>query len=178
METALVVANVVLVLITAWYAWQTHQTVVEMREARRAVVRPRVCLSLRTKGGHAIVRIENVGSGPALDARATARLITDGETVEQIDWSSPVLRAGESRLLYMPKENSLFEYHEKRGTRVTLSGSCSSAAGETIPIDDGLGFTADMRNEVTVTSSDDVSELLKKIIDALNGIDQSVGSLK
>lgn len=178
METALVIANVVLVLITAWYAWQTHQTVVEMRESRRAVVRPHVRLDLRTIGGSAIAKVENVGSGPALDAKATARLLNGTDLIEQLEWATPVLRPGEARLLYMPKADPSFDHHLEQGAKISLAGSCTSAAGETIPIDDCLQFTAEMRNELTITSSSDISERLKKIIEVLHGIQQAIGSSK
>jgi len=173
-ESVLVAANVVLVLITAWYAWQTKQTVAEMRESRRAVVRPHVCLDLRTIGRDALARVENVGSGPALDVKTTARLLTGTKVIEQLEWATPVLRPGESRLLYMPKENPSFEYHRDQGATIDLSGSCTSAAGEAIQIRDCIEFTADMQNELTITSSADVSELLKKIVDALQRIERAI----
>lgn len=176
MEAALVTANIVLVLITAWYAWQTHQTVVEMRESRRAVVRPHLRLDLRTIGGSAIAKVENVGSGPALDAKATVALLQGADVIEQLEWATPVLRPGESRLLHMPKSDPSFDHHLELGAKITLAGSCSSAAGETIAVSDCLQFAAEMRNEITITSSTDTSERLKKIIDALRGIEQAIES--
>jgi hypothetical protein len=175
-EAALVAANVVLVAITGWYAWQTHQTVVEMRESRRAVVRPHVCLDLKTIGGSAIARVENVGTGPALNAKAAARLFNGTEVIEQLDWATPVLRPGESRLLWMPKAEPSFDYHRDHDGAITLTGTCASAAGETIQIDDRIPFTAEMQNELTVTSSADISERLKKITEVLQQIQKALPS--
>lgn len=180
MEQLLVLANVVLVLITAWYAWQTHQTVVEMRESRRAAVRPHICLDLEDFGAGILAKVVNVGAGAALDVTTTLELHQADELVETLEWATPVLRSGESRLLHMPKGNgaSVQSASALRDARTVmrLSGSCSSATGETITAADAIDFAASMRNEVTVTSSTDISERLKKIVDSLKGIERAIQS--
>ncbi len=62
----------VLVLITAYYAWQTRQTVDELKRARGVAVLPKLAISIRTlSAGIGWIRITNVGPGPALDISAT-----------------------------------------------------------------------------------------------------------
>jgi hypothetical protein len=164
-------SNLILVGITAWYAWQTHQTVLEMQEARRAVTRPHIRLDLATFGSGLLTRIENVGTGPALDVVATASLRDDAAAVcESIEWNTPVLRAGESRLLLLPKGDRSFQALSDAGMQLALSGTCKSVSGEALGFDDTIVFASATRNEVTISSSTDVSERLKKIVDELAGI--------
>jgi hypothetical protein len=47
-----------LVIVTIYYAWQTRQTVAELRRARSASVLPRMAVSIRTlAGGVGFVRL-------------------------------------------------------------------------------------------------------------------------
>lgn len=168
-------SNLVLVGITAWYAWQTHRTVLEMQESRRAAVRPHVHLDLDTFGNHVLTKVENVGNGPALNVKAALTYVTvGGQTDGLFEWSTPVLRPGESRLLDFPvkPDGSTLSFKELRDARATLAlgGSCESVAGDTLELDDVVGFLDSTRKEVTVSSSTDISSRLKKIADELSGI--------
>jgi hypothetical protein len=69
----------VLVVVTAWYAWQTQRMVEEMRAARAAQVRPRVVPTLhREASGSLVPRLVNVGSGPAVGVVLAVSLEPDG----------------------------------------------------------------------------------------------------
>ena len=64
--------TVALVAITAYYAWQTRRTVVEMRKAREMQVSPMLVLTLGPRVSGAVASgdylyIENVGPGIALE---------------------------------------------------------------------------------------------------------------
>lgn len=176
MESALgtltLVSSLILVAITGWYAWQTHMTVVEMQESRRASVRPHIRMDLEPFGVNVLVKVENLGAGPALDVRATVKLGED--TPQSVEWSTPVLRSGESRLLHFPvkQDGSTMSFAELRelGVPLVLFGSCSSVAGDSIQLRDAIEFDETLHKEVNVSSSKDVSERLKKIADELAGI--------
>jgi uncharacterized membrane protein YfcA len=75
----LAVLTAVLVLVTAYYAWQTRRTVIEMKRARATAVLPRVAVKVHTlAGGIGWIRVVNVGPGPALDLDATLTFQPDG----------------------------------------------------------------------------------------------------
>jgi len=57
----------VLVLVTAYYAWQNQRMVGEMRRSRELSVLPKLAVDLRLQGPtFAQVQVLNVGPGPAL----------------------------------------------------------------------------------------------------------------
>lgn len=62
----------VLIVITAYYAWQTRRAVVEMQRARQLSVRPKLVIAIEmpdpTIGR---IAIKNVGAGAALDVDVT-----------------------------------------------------------------------------------------------------------
>jgi hypothetical protein len=70
--TALAIINgiaiVVLVLVTAYYAWQTHEMAGEMKQARLLSLAPYVRLDIRMLApGYGVPVARNVGTGPAID---------------------------------------------------------------------------------------------------------------
>lgn len=73
-------ATVILVLVTAVYAFLTWRMVVETRRARQQEVTPVFNLSVKPISiGAWAPAIENVGNGPALDVEATLTLEPGGE---------------------------------------------------------------------------------------------------
>jgi hypothetical protein len=63
------VAIGVLVVVTAYYAWQTHKMAREMRQARLLSLLPKLVLDIEMVGPrHGNIVVQNVGPGPAIDA--------------------------------------------------------------------------------------------------------------
>lgn len=84
----------VLVIVTAFYAWQTRQMVAEMERARSASILPRIAVSMHVVGPMVgWVRLTNVGPGPALDVAATIALEPNGF---EIGWQAHVVAPGET----------------------------------------------------------------------------------
>lgn len=86
MDSSLVlgIANIigvsVLALITAYYAYQTHQTVQEMKAAREDQARPFLKLSLAQISPEiAFPRVTNVGQGPAIDPKITISIADESK---------------------------------------------------------------------------------------------------
>jgi hypothetical protein len=87
------VLTLALVVVTIYYAWQTRQTVAELRRARSASVLPRITVSIRTlSAGVGWVKLSNVGPGAALDVDARMTLIPNGW---EIPWRAHVVAPGE-----------------------------------------------------------------------------------
>jgi hypothetical protein len=57
-----------LVLITAFYAWQNRRMAVEMRRSREALIRPKLAVDIHMIAPmYGVARVTNVGQGPAQD---------------------------------------------------------------------------------------------------------------
>ncbi|MBN1608849.1 MAG: hypothetical protein JW940_19640 [Polyangiaceae bacterium] len=80
------VLTAALVVITGYYAWQTQQTVGEMRIARREAVKPRLAIDLRKDSDrYGAVTTTNVGLGPAVAAELKLTLepvVTEHDPVD------------------------------------------------------------------------------------------------
>ena len=174
-------SSLILVGITAWYAWQTHKTVVEMRESRRSAVEPHIRLDFELLGSCGVAKIENLGPGPALDVRARVTHGDSGDGPEaSASWDSPVLRVGESRLLRYPLERGEhipLSTLKERGTIFVLAGTCKSVTGEVHAVKDSLEFSSATREEIRVSSSADISARLKVIGEQLGSIRDTLESM-
>jgi hypothetical protein len=65
MNLAIAILTGMLVIVTAYYAWQTRHTVKIMREQQTASLRPLLVFACREGNWHVV----NVGSGPAVNGR-------------------------------------------------------------------------------------------------------------
>lgn len=91
----LALLTLVLVVVTAYYAWQTQRTVQEMRRARSAAVLPRLAVSVKALGaGVGWPEVANIGPGPAIDAEVRLSFQPAGP---QVLWRAHVVASGESR---------------------------------------------------------------------------------
>lgn len=96
-----------LVLITAFYAWQTQQTVREMKTSRRLSVLPDLRPDLHTSavGNVATFSLTNTGQGPAIDVNV--RLIYKATravagTTTEYTWRAHTIAPGERHEFYPP----------------------------------------------------------------------------
>lgn len=72
---AIVLLTAALVAITAYYAYQTRQMVVEMKAARSVQILPRLVPTIEYIAPDAgLIRFQNVGPGPALNVNVTMYL--------------------------------------------------------------------------------------------------------
>jgi hypothetical protein len=93
MDWAVLVVSIVLVFVTAVYAFFTWLMLRELRATRALSVRPRLALSIRmvspTQG---FLAITNIGPGTALAVDLTLRFEPLGE---ERPWRAPLLSPGE-----------------------------------------------------------------------------------
>jgi hypothetical protein len=102
-------SNLLLVVITAVYAFLTWRMVSEMRQAREAESEPQLVATLIPLGGMAIkLRIANAGSGPALDIKAIISLEPKKED-NTATWIHPVLLSNSHEDFRLPGENNHLE---------------------------------------------------------------------
>lgn len=139
------IGNFTLLGVTVWYAWQTQQMVREMREGRIASVRPILRLDIHLIGANVLLKIENVGPGPALDVHTSMRASDSSNDDEQTTkWNAPILRAGEHHLFHFPMTSAgdipTFAVLQESECVVALSGTCQNAHGLEYTIKDCLRF--------------------------------------
>jgi hypothetical protein len=131
---AALILTFVLVVITGYYAVQTKRTVDEMREARRAAVRPRIVLVLEYDDlRNGAVWIENIGLGPASDVDVVVRFEPSGMSWRIV---KSLLRPGDRRYWNpgQPREQSKPQiYHADaqlpNHTHISVVGHCSDLLG-------------------------------------------------
>lgn len=93
-DWAQVAVTVVLVGITGWYAWETRRIVRNMEQDREQMHRPVLTLQLIAWQANLLkLRVQNVGSGAAVDVEGTIESKTKAGVVS-FPWSYPLLCAG------------------------------------------------------------------------------------
>jgi hypothetical protein len=128
--------TLVLVLITAYNAWQTHRMVREMRDSRVAAHRPRIIPVIEyDEAKRGFIWIENLGPGAALDIDVT---LTFEPRSRPFRLRCNLLRAGDRRN-WNPSsshegEKLRQEYHPDaqlpNDTDIRLDGSCRDTLGQ------------------------------------------------
>jgi hypothetical protein len=156
--STMVVLTLALVLVTLYYAWQTRQTVREMREARHAQVRPHLVPFFRYNEpgvGIGAIYIVNLGQGSALDIDATMSLEPDGIVTR---WRAAILRSGRRRV-WSPTAHGgrkktlhpVLAAGKSSRTVVHIAGRCRDVLGiwhdfeERVPLRDDWEIMVDMK---------------------------------
>ena len=148
---SLVAVTSVLVLTTIYYAWQTHQTVSELRTARGIQVRPRLIPAIEKIGPKdALPRVSNVGVGSALGVNVRLTLEPNGPSAE---FHTAFLSPGRGQSLLLPKEAQTMEDLNFISTldeleafqSLHLKGECTDALGEEHSIDESFDLSGYIR---------------------------------
>lgn len=145
--TALLTA--VLVLITAFYAFQNWRMAVEMRRSRETAILPRLALGFYRLGRTAIsTEIRNVGPGAALsvDVELTYIPIDESAQSESRRVRYPLLASGHYVDLFPPGElNDNLNHIPATYKSITLRGSMFDAAGNELTVKEEFGDLAEWR---------------------------------
>jgi hypothetical protein len=133
-ERAVGVSTGVLVLVTAFYAYQTQRMVAEMALARAEQVRPHLVLDVeKLGGGNVFLRFCNAGVGSAVGV--DVRLSAEPGSLN-IVYKTPVFAPGEGQSLIVRDPTGTVEtdlrrlVHNLNYKRVLLAGSCRDALGK------------------------------------------------
>ena len=91
---ALVGVTIILVLLTAWYATETHRTVKRMDREREEMSCPILTLQLIPWQPKLLkIRIQNVGNGSAMSVKGVSETVMKSGSVSA-PWSYPLLGSG------------------------------------------------------------------------------------
>lgn len=131
----------VLVGATIYYAWQTRQTVEEMRQARASQVLPRLVPTLsKLPAANVLLQIINAGPGSAFNVDVELMFEPGGEPIPFV---APVMSPGEFQEFFAPGQGpGSTEIQLAAITAVfkslRLRGHCSDALGTRHDIDETL----------------------------------------
>ena len=178
MDTALVTANVALVLVTLAYAIPTWRMVNELRRTRLLTILPRVTLDVKHMGaGLAFITVGNFGKGPALDVRATLTFegLADARKI-----SFHTLSEGERHSFMRPRNasNELMRMDELTADvkRVVLVGTMQDALGTQHPINESIPL-AEAWELLKVSNRRLEPDHLKKAVDEFSNIKDALKRL-
>jgi hypothetical protein len=177
-----------LVVITAYYALQTRQTVEEMRRARGIAVLPRLVISIKVLGaGNGWPQITNVGPGAAIDVDARMTLEPSGPDVP---WQSHVIAPDEAHELFVPNADkpgqTFYRIDEltSRWTHLHLVATYRDALGgihrtdERVEIREWWAIVQAARERLTYEPLDEIGKELKKISGHLQTIASEARTLR
>lgn len=130
-----------LVLLTAYYAWQTRSMVLEMRNARQLSLRPKIALDVELLGPKfGVIVVANVGAGAALDSRLTLVFHNaDGENEER-EWIDHLIAPGERHEFLPPKDVNNMDQLVATYPRVSARGTVVDLFGDTIDVNETIAI--------------------------------------
>ncbi len=168
MDWAIASLTAVLIIITAYYAWQTRRTVVEMQRTRSAAMRPHLSVGFDHLGARkAFVKVTNSGPGTAFNVRLN---IDFGPGASSSAWHSPLLAAGASERFKPPGDEYSMDKLSELYERINVLGRCTDAEGEEIAFEDSIHVR---EHWAALTASDNLlppEDQLKKIAGELHEI--------
>ena len=164
------ILTAVLVLITAYYAWQNQRMVGEMRRSRELSILPKLAVDLRLQGPtFARVQLLNVGPGPALavDLRIAFEPSAGGRRErEERPWQANVVVPGDGPA-FDPPDAAVMDAFAVDYAQVRVIGSMQSATGKRYDVnevlDDLAGRWERLQASEQVLDREPVERLTRKL---------------
>lgn len=171
-----VLVTVVLVGINAFYAIQMRQTINEMEKARKTEFMPNIRAELTFLGPvFLLLRMANVGKGPAIDVKAEISFSPSNETRL---WEQGTMSPDESIRIFLP-DGSLDRVCET-AARIMVKGDYMDIFGQKFRIDkeiDTKEFIENMK-QLRQIIEPDVSRILRQINDELRELKIAVRDIE
>ena len=184
----LVAGTLILAVVAAWYAFETHRIVDRMDKEREAKDRPTLAFHLVPWGPKTLkLRIQNVGIGAAFALKGDIEGFLNGERVGAYPWSYQVLAPGKYEEFGFPTEPSAspddrFNMDAVRGRfeRVHAYFTYKSASGREYVLDDTIrvrDITAEWIASRMMATQDHPDRLLPRMAKALDEIAKAVAGM-
>jgi len=164
-------ATVILVIVTAVYAFLTWGMVKETRRARKQEVMPVINIDVEPFSiGAWAPKVENIGNGPALDVNATVQLEPGGEAHEL---QSQNITAGDFAGMLYPQVNE--DTHEEYDS-LKIEGSVTDVFGDTdtFEAEYDLELLAELDGADSIMKRDKQERYLRSIDENLQEIAKNV----
>jgi len=181
---ALVVVTFLLAVGAAWYALETRRIVRRMDLEREDRVRPLLGFQLIAWGPNLLkLRIQNLGSGPALEVKGYIQAISASGNVS-FPWSYPLLAPGKYEEFGFPvppgatsEDRFRLDTIRARVDTVRAQFSYKSVRGREYSLDDAISVaevTADWISSRMLATEDHPERLVPRIAKALEGIEKHI----
>ena len=162
----------VLVVINIYYAWQTRQTLAEMEKARKSEFLPYVKTRLDFLGPKfLILRMTNVGKGPAMDIDATVSFSPSSEVRY---WKQNMMAPDEFHRILLPDGN--IDTVCEKAAKITIKGNYRDILGQTFSIDEEVDtkkFIVEMQ-QLPQLIEPNLGRLISDIKDELRGLKSEI----
>jgi len=140
----LALATIALVCITAYYAKQTKKTVGALDFSAKLSVQPQlVCSMFPFSLCNILLRVSNIGNGPAKDIRLNWRI--ESLPNSQINWNSSILIANEKQEFFIQTNRGHIEtsmaYFQNNQTNLIIEGEYVDILGERFSVNDTINAT-------------------------------------
>lgn len=163
-------STIVLVLITAYYAWQAKKTVDVMEKTRVSQFIPAFKIVPKPifLGGELGLEITNIGVGTAKNIKGKLKLTSNGE---ETDIFYPSLYPRESLVLSQPFKNVTLNADTSKGNKVEMFVMYEDIAGNAYEVKES--FSIDYSE---LTQNDNYTK--DKVVSELQNISKQIESLK
>jgi hypothetical protein len=171
-----VFVTVVLVVINISSAWQTRQTINEMKMARKADFLPHVKATLIFLGPRfLLLRMTNVGKGPALDIKITISFLPGN--IER-SWRQSMMAPSEINRILLPDGN--IDTVCEKAAKITVKGNYSDIFGQSFKIDENIDtkeFIDEMK-QLSQLVEPDLQRLVSDIKDEMQALTSEIKRIR
>ena len=168
----LAISTIVLVIVTAYYAKQTKNTVKVLEKTAELSIRPYLKGTFEPMGPVAgNLSIKNVGNGPA--NKIELSYWVDGKDDTKRNWVKPLMMPDEKEEFFIPKNKTdteqLMDYFKNNQTEVKIVGKYFDVLEKEYQINDSIDVTVyvkqfdDTKVRYKEPAEEKISDTLKKI---------------
>lgn len=169
-----------LVCITTWYAIENHRIVRRMDKEHEETVRPILTFQLIPWQANSLkLRIQNVGSGPALGIRGTIETVMESDSVS-VTWSYPILTSDKYEEFGFPmppnasnEERFRMDLLKSKVNKVLANFAYKSVTGQQYELNESIDIqqvTEDWISSRMMATQDHPERLMPRIAKAIENL--------
>jgi len=179
-EFWLTVATFILVIVTAYYAWQTRKTVKVLEASGRQQLRPFLKADLVPLGPTSLcLEISNVGPGAAEKVK-----VTFGPEGSERSWETPILKSGQAYRFFIPvgqqQDQIGMNYFKGKDFILRVKGEYESVLGEKFNFKDNIDVSkwVEQFERTSVIYEEEIEKILVKISNEIEVIRKEIEKIR